>query len=131
MKVRLSQVHWGLVLKAGVVLNILIFVLGLGLSFLFLALINWGHVDSHSAIQAITMISPFLVLVMTGYGAMRVARQVESAAPLHGFFVGLAVALISLLLALILSEEMNLARLGLTAALVAAGWLGGILGSRR
>lgn len=131
MKAQLSQVRWGLVLKAGVFLNILIFVLGIGLSLLSLAVINWGHVDLHNVLQALPVISPFLVLVMTGYGAGRVARQVESAAPLHGFLVGLSVALISLLLDLILGIEINLVRLGLSVAVVAAGWLGGVLGSRK
>jgi len=39
-----------------------------------------------------------IVIVVTGYGALRLACRVESAALVHGFLVGLLVALISLLL---------------------------------
>jgi putative membrane protein (TIGR04086 family) len=131
MKARLSQVHWDLVLKTGVLLYILTFILGLGLSLLLLAFLNWGHVDSHSAPQAFSLITALLVIAVTGYGALRVARKVERAAPLHGFLVGLVVALISLLLDLIFSREIDLVGLVLYVLMVAAGLLGGVLGSRR
>lgn len=131
MKVQLSQVQWGLVLKTGVLLYIVFFILSLGLSLLLLAVINWGHVEPHSAFQAFTWITAFLALVVIGYGTSRIARKVENAAPLHGLLVGLVVALISLLLDLVFRREINLVELLLSAAVVAAGWLGGVLGSRR
>jgi putative membrane protein (TIGR04086 family) len=131
MKAQLSQVHWGLVLKTGILLYILISILGLGLSLLLLAFLNWGHVEPHSAFQAFSWITALLVIGVTGYGASRVARKVECAAPLHGLLVGLVVALISLLLDLVLSGGIDPVGLLLSVAVVAAGWLGGVLGSRR
>ena len=71
------------------------------------------------------------MIVVTGYGALRVAGKVERAAPLHGFLVGLVVALISLLLDLVFSREINLMGLVLYVLMVAAGLLGGVLGNRR
>ena len=68
---------------------------------------------------------------MTGYGALRVAGKVERAAPLHGFLVGLVVALLSLLLDLVFSKEITLVGLAFYVLMVAAGLLGGVLGSRR
>jgi len=131
MKTRLSQVHWDLVLKAGVLLYILTFILGLGLSLFLPAFLNWGHLDPHSAFQAISLITVLLVIVVTGYGALWVARKVERAALLHGFLVGLVVALISFLLDLVFSRQINLVGLVLYVLMVAAGLLGGVLGSRR
>ena len=130
MRARLSQVHWGLVLKTAVLLYILIFILGLGLSLLMLALYNWGHVDSPIAFQAYVWISALLVLVMIGYGTSRVARKIKSAAPLHGLLIGLVLALISLLLDLIFRSEINMLGLLQYVLMVAAGWVGGVLGSR-
>lgn len=135
MKTQLSQVHWRLVLKIGVLLYILIFLLGLGLSLLFLAFINWAHVDSQIAFQAYIWISALLVLMLTGYGTSRVARKIGSAAPLHGLLIGLVLALISLLISLLLdlifSREINMVGLLQYVLMVAAGWVGGVLGSRK
>src|SRR5437763_17098902 len=108
MKARLSQVHWDLVLKTGVLLYILTFILGLGVSLLLPAFLNWGHLDPHSIFQAFSLITTLLVIVVTGYGALRVAGKVERADLLHGFLVGLVVALISLLLDLAFGRDVNL-----------------------
>ena len=69
--------------------------------------------------------------VVTGYGAVRVARSVASAALLHGFLVGLLVALISLVLDVLFIRAMKLIGVGLYVLMVAAGMLGGIVGRRR
>lgn len=131
MKARLSRVHWDLVMKTAVLVYIVTFILGLALSFLLLAFLNWSHLDSQSAFLASSLISALLVIVVTGYGALRVARRVESAALLHGFLVGLVVALISLLLDVLFIRAIELVGLGLYVLMVAAGLLGGVLGSRR
>jgi putative membrane protein (TIGR04086 family) len=68
---------------------------------------------------------------VTGYGALHVARRVELAALLHGLLVGLLVALISLLLDVLFIRAIELVGLGLYVLMVAAGLLGGVLGSRR
>jgi hypothetical protein len=71
------------------------------------------------------------VIVVTGYGALWVARKVERAAPFQGFVVGLVVALMSFVLDLGFSGKIDPVGLVLYVLMVAAGWLGGILGSRR
>lgn len=131
MKARLSQVHWDLVLKTSVLLYILTFILDLGVSLLLPVFLNWGHVDAHSAFQIVSLITALLVIVVTGYGALRVARKVERAALLHGFLVGLILALISFILDLVFSREVHLVGVVLYVLIVAAGLLGGLLGSRR
>jgi putative membrane protein (TIGR04086 family) len=71
------------------------------------------------------------VIVVTGYGAWRVARKVEHAALLQGFLVGVVVAVLSFLLDVAFSMRIDAVGLVLYALMVAAGLLGGILGSRR
>jgi putative membrane protein (TIGR04086 family) len=131
MKARLSRVRWDLIVKTAVLVYIVTFILGFALSFPLLALLNWSRLDSQSAFQASSLISAFLVFVVTGYGAVWVARRVESAALLHGLLVGLLVALISLVLDVLFIRAIELLRLGLYVLMVAAGLLGGIVGSRR
>jgi putative membrane protein (TIGR04086 family) len=131
MKARLSRLHWDLVVKTAVLVYIVTFILGLALSFPLLAFLNWSRLDSHSAFQASFLISAFFVIVVTGYGALRLARRVERAALVHGLLVGLLVALISLLLDLLFIRAIELVGLALYVLMVAAGLLGGVLGSRR
>jgi putative membrane protein (TIGR04086 family) len=131
LKARLSQVHWDLVVKTAVLVYIVTLILGLALSFPLLAFLNWSRLDSQSAFQVSSVITAFFVIVVTGYGAWRVARRVEGAAVLHGLLVGLLVALISLLLDLLFIRAIELLGLGLYILMVAAGLLGGVLGRRR
>jgi putative membrane protein (TIGR04086 family) len=131
MKARLSRVHWDLVVKTAVLVYIMTFILGLALSFPLLAFLNWSRLDPQSAFLASSLISAFFVIVVTGYGALRVARRVEGTTLLHGFLVGLLVALISLLLDVLFIRAIELVGLGLYVLMVAAGLLGGVLGSRR
>jgi putative membrane protein (TIGR04086 family) len=131
MKAQLSQVRWDRVLKTAVLIYILTFILGVGLSLLLPAVLNWGRVDPQNAVQAVSLISFLLVIVVTGYGAWRLARKVEHAASLQGFLVGVVVALISFLLDVAFSMRIDPVGLVLYALMVAAGLLGGILGSRR
>jgi len=131
MKAQLSQVRWDLVLKTAVLIYILTFIFGVGLSLLLPAVLNWGHVDPQNAVQAVSLISFLLVIVVTGYGAWWVAHRVEHAASLQGFLVGLVVALISFLLDVAFSMRIDPVGLLFYALMVAAGLLGGILGSRR
>jgi len=131
MKARLSRVRWDLVVKAAILIYIATFILGLALSFPLLAFLNWARLDSQSAVLASSLISAFFVIVVTGYGALRVARRVASAALLHGFLVGLLVALISLVLDVLFIRAIKPVGLGLYVLMVAAGLLGGALGSRR
>jgi putative membrane protein (TIGR04086 family) len=130
MKARIWRVHWDLVVKTAVLIYIVTFIFGLALSVPLLALLNWIRLDTQSVFLASSLISAFFVIVVTGYGALRVARRVERAALLHGFLVGLLVALISLLLDLLFIRAIELVGLGLYILMVVAGLLGGMLGSR-
>ncbi len=131
MKGRLSQVHWRLVLTMSVLVYVLTLVLGLGVSLFLPTLFNWGHLDAQSALRAASLITALVVVVVTGYGAWWAARRVARAAPLHGLLVGLVVALISFLLDVGFSRRLDPVGLVLYVLMVAAGWLGGILASRR
>ena len=130
MKARLSEVRWGLVLTAAVVVYVMTFLLGLALSYLLLAVLGRDRPDTNSVYQASSLVGALLVIVVTGYGALWVARRVKRAAILHGLFVGLSVALISLLLD-VLFRPIQLVGLLLYALMVASGLLGGILAGRR
>jgi putative membrane protein (TIGR04086 family) len=131
MKARLARVRWNVIVKTAVVVYIATFILGLALSFPLLAVLDWSGLDSDRAVQASSLISALFVFVVTGYGALWVARRVERAALLHGFLVGLVVALISLLLDLVFIRAIAPVGLGLYALMVAAGVLGGVVGRRR
>ncbi|HEX6605808.1 MAG TPA: TIGR04086 family membrane protein [Chloroflexia bacterium] len=131
MKAQLSQVRWDLVLKTSILIYILTFILGVGLSLLLPPVFNWGHIDPERAVQAVVLIGPVLVIVVTGYGAWWVARKVEHAALLQGLLVGVVVALISFLLDVAFSMRIDPVGLLFYALMIAAGWLGGSLGSRR
>jgi putative membrane protein (TIGR04086 family) len=131
MKTRPARMHWALVVKTAVLVYILTFILGLALSVPLLAFLNWSSLDSQRAFQASALISAFVVIVVTGYGAFWVARRVEHAALLHGLLVGLLVALISLVLDVLFIRAMKLMGLGLYVLMIASGWLGGVMGSRR
>lgn len=128
MKAQLSHVRWGRVLQAGILVVILDFILSLALGLL--------AIQAHIAFQVFiwgTYVLDFLLIVG---GGIWVARKVERAAPLHGFLVGLIVALISFLLnffSLVSGQSIGssgLMVLGYFVLDVAGGWLGGVLGSR-
>ena len=131
MKAQLVQVRWDLVLKTSILVYILTFIFGIGLSLLLPAVLNWGRADAQNAVQAVSLITPLLVIVVTGYGAWRVARKVEHAALLQGFLVGVVVAILSFLLDVAFSMRIDPVGLAFYALMVATGLLGGILGSRR
>ncbi len=128
MRARLAQVRWALVLKTAVLLYLVTLILGLAVSFPLLALLGWWRLDSSRAIQVSFLITAFLVFAVTGYGALWVARKVERAPLLHGFLVGLVVALLSFLLDLLFRRAIELTGLALYFVMIAAGALGGALG---
>ena len=128
MKALFSDVHWGRVLLTGVLLVILDVILNTVL--LLLATHIWSQRDqAQIAIQVSSWSSYILVILLTVGGAAWVARKVEREAPLHGFLVGLFVALILLILSVGFGSPLLMALLTFDLNL-AAGWLGGVLGSR-
>ena len=128
MKALFSDVHWGRVLLTGVLLVILDVILNTVL--LLLATHIWSQSDqAQIAIQVSSWSSYILVILLTVGGAVWVARKVEREAPLHGFLVGLVVALILLIISVGFGSPLLMALLTFDLNL-AAGWLGGVLGSR-
>jgi len=129
MKAHFSQVHWGRVVLTGVLVAILVILLSIVLFLLLNAFHVWDHLDQgHLAFQVFSWISNILAILLTAFGAVRVARKVERAAPLHGFLVGLVAALI--VFGPGFAARLDLATLVPFVLMLAAGWLGGVLGSR-
>lgn len=131
MSARFSHLRWGLVLKAAVLIYIATLILGLVISVPLLAVLNWWRLDASSAIQASSVITVLLVVVVTGIGAWWVARGAEHAALLHGFLVGLVVALLSLALDTLFLRSIGLEGVVFYLLMVAAGLLGGVVTPRR
>jgi putative membrane protein (TIGR04086 family) len=130
VKARLSQVHWRLVLATAVLVYLVTFIVGLALSVPLLAILNRGLVNPQSALQVSSVVSTLLVLAVTGYGAFWAARRVEREALLHGFLVGLMVALLSFALDLLFAGAIEPLGMRFYVLMVAAGWLGGLSGGR-
>jgi hypothetical protein len=131
MKAGRSRVHWALVVKTALLVYLATFILGVGLSFPLLALLNRGYLAAQSASLVSFLISALVVFVVTGYGAWQVARRVGNAALLHSLLVGLLVALLSLVLDVLFIRAMTLTGVGLYVLMVAAGLFGGVVSSRR
>jgi putative membrane protein (TIGR04086 family) len=130
MKTGLSRVHWALVVKTAVAVYIVTLILGLVVSLPLLAFFAWARLNSQRAFLVSSSITACFVFVVTGYGALWVARRVERKVLLHGLLVGLLVALLSLLLDVLFIRSIAPLGLGMYALMVAAGLLGGRLGSR-
>lgn len=125
MKAQFSYVQWGRVLQTGILIAILDFILNLALVFLTFHI--WGQPDQYQIVRQVTFWRIFIVdILLTVGGGVWVARKVKRAAPLHGFLVGLVAALIFFLL----GPAFDLVTLVSFVLTVAAGWLGGVLGSR-
>ena len=140
MKAELSRVHWGRILLTSILIAILVIILNTVL--LLLATQIWGPPSqAHQIAYLVATWSTFVLqLVLTVVGAVWVARKEESGAPLHGFLVGLVVALILFIFNPALTNFLQGAYrgrldllvfvLGTFFLIVAAGWLGGVLGRR-
>ncbi len=128
MKAELSRVHWGRILPTSILVVILVIIFNTVL--FWLASLVWHQPDQVQIASQVASWSTFVLqLVLTVGGAVWVARKVESGAPLHGFLIGLVVALIFFPLSLGFRYP-ALVMLGGFVLTVAAGWLGGVLGSR-
>ncbi len=128
MKAQFSQMHWGRVLLTSVLVVLLVVILNTVL--LVLATHVWSQPDqAQLAIQVSSWSTYLLLLLLTCGGAVWVARTVEKEALLHGLLMGLVVGLILCLLSLGFGSPVLMA-LVTFVLIMAAGFLGGILGSR-
>jgi hypothetical protein len=135
MKAHLSHVHWGRILLTGVLIVILVVILN---TVLFVLASNvWGPPSQNEIVFQVNYWSTsLLAILLTVGGAIWVARTVESEAPLHGLLVGLVAALVLFIGSPTITGayrgrlDLLMAALGTFFLMVAAGWLGGVLGSR-
>ena len=126
MKAELSRVHWGRILRASVLIVILVLIFNTVL--VWPSSLIWHQSDQRQLVYQVASWSTNIVaLLLTVGGALWVARKAERAAPLHGFLVGLVAALILLPLG---KTTIDLVALVIFVLMIAAGWLGGVLGSR-
>ena len=126
MKAHFSHVHWGRVLLTDVLIVILVVILNTVL--LLLASYVWGS-RTVMVLLVTSWSTSILAILLTIGAAIWVGRKVEREAPLHGFLVGLVVALILLIISVGFGSPLLMALLTFDLNL-AAGWLGGVLGSR-
>ena len=128
MKAQFSQMQWGRVLLTGVLVVILVVILNTVL--LVLASHVWSQPDqTQIAIQVSSWSIYILLLLLTFGGAVWVARTVEREPLLHGLLVGLVVGLVLCILSLGFGSPVLMALLTFVLN-IAAGYLGGLLGSR-
>ena len=128
MKAQISQIHWGRVLLTGVLVVILVIILNTVL--LVLATHVWSQPDqAQIAIQVSSWSTYILLLLLTFGGAVWVARTVESEPLLHGLLTGLVVGLVLCILSMGFGSPVLRALVTLVLNM-AAGYLGGLLGSR-
>lgn len=128
MKAQFSQMQWGRVLLTGVLVVILVVILNTVL--LVLATHIWSQPDqSQIAIQVSAWSTYMLLLLLTFGGAVWVARTVERESLLHGLLMGLVVGFILCFLSLGFGSPI-LRALVTFVLILAAGCLGGVLGSR-
>ena len=128
MKAQFSQMYWGRVLLTGVLVVILVVILNTVL--LVLATHVWSQPDqAQIAMQVSAWSTYILLLLLTFGGAVWVARTVEREALLHGLLMGVVVGLILCLLSLGFGSPVLRALVTLVLNM-AAGYLGGLLGSR-
>lgn len=139
MKAQFSHMHWGRVLLTGVLIVILVVILNTVL--FLLASSVWGlSPQTEIVYQVASWSTSILAILLTVGGAVWVARKVEREAPLHGLLVGLVAALILFIFNPSLTNffqgayrgrlDLLVEALGTFFLMVAAGWLGGVLGSR-
>jgi putative membrane protein (TIGR04086 family) len=128
MKAQFSQMRLGRVLLTGVLVVILVIILNSVL--LVLANHVWNQPDqAQIAISVSSWSTYILLLLLTFGGAVWVARTVDSEPLLHGLLMGVVVGLIICILSL--SFGSPILRSLVTLVLnMAAGYLGGFLGSR-
>jgi putative membrane protein (TIGR04086 family) len=137
MKIPWSDIRWKPVLLAGIippVLSMIMVFLIVGVFAAGLAIQARGQPDQARINQFANQISPWvapaLAILLTVGAGLWVARRVEEMAQLHGLLTGLIVALIILILALVFGGPLNLTDALLFGLTLAAGWMGGWLGSR-
>lgn len=130
MKVLLTQVHWGRVLLASILVVILTIIMNYVV--FLLVLIIWGQ-TKHLPVVFLngTFSSSILMILLTFASALWVARTVAREPRLHGLLVGLITALLLFLITSGFRGEFVFLAVITILLTIEAGWLGGVLGGRR
>ncbi len=131
MKVQLAQVHWGRVVLASVLVIILTIIMNY-VVFLFVLRI-WKQTQYAPPAFFLNGIgsASVLIILLTHVFAKRVARDVGREQQLHGFLIGLIAALLLFFISSGFQGQYALVTVVTTILVVVAGWLGGLLGTRR
>jgi putative membrane protein (TIGR04086 family) len=128
MKVQLSQVHWGRVAVAVILTVFLSLTLNLIVDLLVFQI--WSRPDQEQIVRQVVFWTPtILPILLTFASAVWVVRKIERKPQLHGLLVGLIVALILFFFSSGFQGEFVLVTLITLLLTIAAGWLGGVLGS--
>ena len=128
MKAQFTLMQWGRILLTGVLVVILVIILNT--VSLVLASHVWSQPDqAQLAIQVSAWSTYILLLLLTFGGAVWVARTVEREPLLHGLLMGSVVGLVLCILSMGFGNPILMALLVLVLNM-AAGCLGGVLGSR-
>lgn len=136
MKLDFSNINWRRVILAGLASPVLGFV------FLVLALTLYavgvafrtGRFDQTIISKFLTQIgpsaTPIILMITTIWAAMHVSRGVKSEQILHGSLVGVIASAPALAIGIILAGTFDLTVLGLAVLTLAAGYIGGQMGSQ-
>ena len=128
MKAQFSQMDWRRVLLIGALIVILIFILTIVLNVLTNRI--WSQPDQvQTAIQISSWSIYILLLVLTFSSALWVARTVKNEPLLNGLLMGTVVGVLICILSLGFGSPI-LRSLVTLVLNMAAGYLGGLLGSR-
>ncbi|MBI4671719.1 MAG: hypothetical protein HY741_08645 [Chloroflexi bacterium] len=139
MNIQLSNVRWLRVVLTAVLVVVLNYVLVTLLVTVYAFVLSFqarGAPDQAQITQFANQFAPWatplLGILLTFGAAVWVARKVETAPQLHGWLVGLFVAIIGLLLAVVFGGAEDLfADLLWFVVTIVAGGVGGMLGARR
>jgi putative membrane protein (TIGR04086 family) len=128
MKVQLSQVHWGRVAAAVILTVFLSLTLNLIVDLLVFQI--WSRPSQEQIVRQVLFWNPtILPILLTFAAALWVVRKIERKPRLHGLLVGLIVAVILFFFSSGFQGEFVLVTLMTLLLTIAAGWLGGVLGS--
>lgn len=130
MKAQFSRMYWVQVVLTAFQIAFVVVILNIVLFFL-VSHMAWQITQAEEALQVILWVNSILAILLTLGGGVWVARKVEREAPLHGLLVGLLAALIVFCLSSGFQGEFYLLNLATFVLMVGAGWLGGMLDSRR
>ena len=128
MKTQFSQMYWGRVLLIGVLIVSLVFILNIVL----LVLTNhiWSQPEQAQTATQVSSWSIYILLLLFTFGsALWVARTVEKEPFLNGVLLGIVVGVLICILSLGFGSPLLRSLVALVLNM-AAGYLGGFLGSR-